>query len=122
MKSLGWLWNGKVYEIGERFGRASYRTNIVRVEKASIWFWCVASVGGRILCMLWAVATATGGKGDYASWRLVVPGAMMWVAGEFFIRAANRGILYHHMDFLAEWLGAHNADRAIPTGGQRHDG
>ena len=34
----------------------------------------------------------------------LLAGAMMWVVDEFFIRAAHRGILYHHMDFLADWL------------------
>jgi hypothetical protein len=107
--------NRRIYDIRDRFGIHGYRGNRIPVEKIGMATWLTISMVGKLLCMAWAVLAFSGKQVSLGEWRLVLVGLLMWGFGDFYASACHRGILYHHMDLLADYLDSRIKDEKKPT-------
>lgn len=92
------------YITEDKFGIEDYRLPIVWFDKLLVVGGILVSITGRIASMMWIVAFLFDRPGFLASWSFLACGILVWAAGEYFARTGNRGLIYHHMDLLAEYL------------------
>ena len=88
----------------DKFGFKDYRSPIVWIDKVILVGGILAAIIGRIVAVMWAVAFVLEKSGPLCSWSFLICGILLWAAGEYFTRTGNRGLIYHHMDLLAEYL------------------
>jgi hypothetical protein len=92
-----------IYVTEERFGLKDYRKPIVWFDKLLVVGGILAGIAGRLLAGVWALELVVGGR-DGAAPQMLAAGVLLWAAGEYFCRTGHRGLIYHHMDMLADYL------------------
>jgi hypothetical protein len=100
-----------VYITENRFGLPDYRLPIVWFDKMILAGGILASVVGHIVSGLWVVAFVMGKDTFLSSYRCAVCGVLLWAAGEYFARTGHRGLIYHHMDLLVDYLDRRITDK-----------
>ncbi len=93
-----------MYITEPRFGVPDYRKPIVWFDKMLVIFGFLASIIGQILCTIWAFKFAIGDMATIQPLSLLVVGILLWLPGSYFRCTGNRGLIYHHMDFLVQYL------------------
>jgi hypothetical protein len=115
MAGLSVKFNRKIYDVRNRFGIKDYKGNIVSVEKKGMAIWLVVSILGKFLCIIWAVQAFGGNSVTLADWQVALLGLLMWGLGDFYATACHRGIIYHHVDMLAEYLDGRISNIGTPN-------
>ena len=92
-----------VYVTEEHFGLKDYRKPIVWFDKLLVVGGILAGMAGRLLAGIWALHLVVGGR-DSPAPQLLAAGVLLWAAGEYFRHTGHRGLIYHHMDILADYL------------------
>jgi len=112
---MGWL-ERVVYRTEEKFGFERYRKPIVWFDKMLVLLGMLAGVAGRMFGAIWVLQLATGQQSFTSLLPLLTVAVLLWVPGEYFCRTGNRGLIYHHMDILADYL-----DRKLASTEQREN-
>ena len=100
-----------MYITENKFGIKDYRLSIVWIDKVILVGGILSSITGRMVSLLWAISFVLEKPGLMQSWAFLVCGVLLWAVGEYFTRTGNRGLIYHHMDLLAEYLDRQDDDK-----------
>jgi len=101
---LEWL-KRAIYVTEDKFGLADYRKPIPRFDKLLVAGGILAGILGRLGALACVVAYYTqNASGDV--WRLLIASILVWWCGDYFCRTGHRGLIYAHMDLLADWIEA----------------
>jgi hypothetical protein len=93
-----------IYITENKFGMEAYRKPIVWFDKILVAGGILAAAIGKVLAGMWVIHVAVTASGRMEWAGLLVAGLLLWVSGEYFMRTGNRGLIYHHMDLLADYL------------------
>ena len=92
------------YITEDKFGMPDYRLPIVWLDKLLVVGGITASVTGRVAAGVWVVAFVMQEGLLLRSFPFLLCGVLVWAMGEYFTRTGNRGLIYHHMDLLEDYL------------------
>ena len=98
-----------MYITEDKFGIKDYRLSIVWIDKLIVLAGIVASIAGRIAAVMWVVAFLMDKPGFWSTTPFLVGAILAWGSGEYFVRTGNRGLIYHHMDLLVDYLDKRDA-------------
>lgn len=93
-----------IYISDDKFGMKDYRLSIVWFDKLILLAGVITSIMGRIAAMIWVVAIILEKPGFLSSFSFLISSVLIWAGGEYFTRTGNRGLIYHHMDLLVDYL------------------
>jgi len=100
---LEWL-KRRIYITEPKFGLPAYRKPVPWFDKLLIVCGLAAGAAGRLTAGAWLLklVVANGSFGDLLP--LLSIALLLWLPGDYFRHTGNRGLIYHHMDILAEYL------------------
>ena len=93
-----------IYITEEKFDLPDYRMPIVWFDKMLVVVGILAGIAGRIMVGIWVLGFAMRDQAVPSAPAVLIAGVLLWAAGEYFSRTGNRGLVYYHMDMLAEYL------------------
>jgi len=100
--SKGWL--GRFYLTEEKFGFTDYRKPIVWFDKMLVVLGILAGIAGRVMAAVWVLLFVLRPDGSGPGLWLLAAAVLIWAPGEYFCRTGHRGLIYHHMDLLADYV------------------
>ena len=93
-----------VYVTEPKFGFAAYRKPIPWFDKLLVVGGLAAGMAGRLTAGAWLLRLVVGGEAFGDLLPLLAVAVLLWLPGDYVRRTGNRGLIYHHMDLLAEYL------------------
>lgn len=99
-----------IYVTEARFCFSDYRKPIPWFDKLLIVFGLAAGAAGRLLAGAWLLKLVVGGGDLGALLPMLVAALLLWLPGDYFRHTGNRGLIYHHMDLLADYLAGQKPD------------
>lgn len=100
---MKWL-EKHMYITEKRFDLEDYRKPIVWFDKMLVTCGLLGSIVGQLLCLVWALNFVKNDMQSLQPLQILISGAVLWLGGQYFYNTGNRGLIYYHMDFLAEYL------------------
>ena len=92
------------YVTENKFGFENYRKPIVWFDKLLVVGGILAGIIGRLCAGVWVVKFVLDKYEYIQTVPLLIIGILLWTGGEYFLRTGNRGLIYHHMDLLLDYL------------------
>jgi len=100
---LEWL-KRRIYITEARFGFPDYRKPIPWFDKLLIVCGLAAGIAGRLVAGAWLLKLVVGGGSFGPLLPLFMVAVLLWLPGDYFRHTGHRGLIYHHMDVLADHL------------------
>jgi hypothetical protein len=100
---LEWL-KRRIYVTEPKFDFPDYRKPIPWFDKVLIVCGLAAGVAGRLTGGVWLLKLVVAREAFGDLLLLLAVAVLLWVPGDYFRATGNRGLIYHHMDILAEYL------------------
>jgi hypothetical protein len=100
---LEWL-KRRLYVTEPKFDFADYRKPIPWFDKSLIVCGLAAGIAGRLAGGAWLLRLVVSGDAFADLLPLLMVAVLLWLPGDYFRSTGNRGLIYHHMDILTEYL------------------
>ena len=94
----------RIYITEPKFDFPDYRKPIPWFDKLLIVCGLTAGVAGRLMGGVWVLKLVLAYESFSDLLPLLVVAVLLWVPGDYFRNTGNRGLIYHHMDILTEYL------------------
>ena len=97
-------WFDRFYITEPKYGFAHYRKPIVWFDKLLVVCGILAGIAGRVMAGMWVLQFVLRPDGLQPGPGLFVLAVLLWLPGEYFCRTGHRGLIYYHVDLLADYL------------------
>ena len=100
---IEWL-KRRIYITESKFDFPDYRKPIPWFDKLLVVGGLAAGMAGRLAAGAWLLRLVVGGDRFVDLLPLLVIALLLWLPGDYFRSTGNRGLIYHHMDILTDYL------------------
>ena len=107
----------RIYMTEAKFDVPDYRKPIPWFDKMLIVCGLTAGVAGRLMGGVWLLRLVVAHESFGDLMPLLATAVLLWVPGDYFRNTGNRGLIYHHMDILTEYLARRTT--ASPSSSER---